>query len=81
MSETSTNNSKLAVIRGSCSVYHVGPVLRAYTEANKSAEKLLQLLAYFDNQDLWFELLAKGWEDSHEWCATIISDKLCFLKF
>ncbi len=47
---------------------------------NKSAEKLLQLWAYFDNQDLWFELLAEGWEDSHEWFATIISDKLCFIE-
>ncbi len=38
---------------------------------NKSAAKLLQLWAYFDNQDLWFELLAAGGDDTPEWLATI----------
>ena len=33
---------------------------------NKSADKLLQLWAYFDNLDLWFQLLAAGREDSPE---------------
>ncbi|MCJ1347902.1 hypothetical protein MMC31_006132, partial [Peltigera leucophlebia] len=45
---------------------------------NKSAEKLLQLWAYFDNQDLWFELLAAGREESPEWFAEIVKDKLSF---
>ncbi len=47
---------------------------------NKSAEKLLQLWAYFDNQDLWFQLLAAGKEDSPEWFATIINDEMCFIE-
>ncbi|MCJ1348933.1 hypothetical protein MMC31_007166, partial [Peltigera leucophlebia] len=47
---------------------------------NKSAEKLLQLWAYFDNQDLWFELLAAGKEDGPEWFSTITSDELCFIE-
>ncbi|MCJ1423209.1 hypothetical protein MMC29_001091 [Sticta canariensis] len=47
---------------------------------NKSAGKLLRLWAYFDNQDLWFQLLAAGSEDSPEWFSTIISDQLNFDK-
>ena len=47
---------------------------------NKSAAKLLQLWAYFDNQDLWFELLAAGGEESPEWFAKLINDNLGLLK-
>lgn len=47
---------------------------------NKSAGKLLQLWAYFDNQDVWFELLDAGKEDSPEWFAKIMSDELGFIK-
>ena len=47
---------------------------------NKSAAKLLQLWAYFDNQDIWFELLAAGGEDSPEWFATIINDEFSFIE-
>ncbi len=47
---------------------------------NKSAEKLLQLWAYFDNQELWFELLDAGKEDSPEWFASIITDELSFIE-
>lgn len=47
---------------------------------NKSAEKLLQLWAYFDNQDLWFQLLAAGKENGPEWFSTITSDELCFIE-
>ena len=45
---------------------------------NESAEKLLRLWAYFDNQDLWFQLLAAGTEGSPEWFSTIVSDELSF---
>ena len=47
---------------------------------NISAKKLLQLWAYFDNQDLWFQLLAAGKEDSPEWFATITKDELSFTE-
>ena len=47
---------------------------------NTSAGKLLQLWAYFDNQELWFELLNAGKEDSPEWFASIIDDELSFIK-
>ncbi len=45
---------------------------------NKSAGKLLRLWAYFDNQDVWFQLLAAGSEGSPEWFATIVNDELSF---
>ena len=47
---------------------------------SESAAKLLQLWAYFDNQDVWFELLAAGGEDSPKWFATIVNDELCFIE-
>ncbi len=45
---------------------------------NESAGKLLQLWAYFDNQDLWYALLAGGSKCSPEWFSTIIDDELNF---
>ena len=47
---------------------------------NKYAEKLLQLWAYIDNQDLWFSLLAAGRKNSPEWFPTIVKDELSFNK-
>ena len=47
---------------------------------NKSAGKLLRLWAYFDNQDVWFQLLAAGSEGSPEWFATIVNDELSFTE-
>ena len=45
----------------------------------KSAAKFLQLWAYFDNQNLRFELLAAGGEDIREWLARIFNDELSFM--
>ncbi|KAA6406627.1 MAG: TPR repeat protein [Lasallia pustulata] len=45
---------------------------------NKSAGNLLRLWAYFDNQDVWFQLLAAGSEGSPVWFATIVYDELSF---
>ena len=45
---------------------------------NESAEKLLRLWAYFDNQDLWFQLLAAGNQGSPEWFSAMIKDELSF---
>ena len=47
---------------------------------NESAGKLLQLWAYFDNQDIWFQLLAAGSEGSPGWFATIVNDELSFTE-
>src|SRR5439155_17709890 len=47
------------------------------------AAKLLQLLACFDNQDMWFGLLKHGNDDSQarEWFAKIISSEAKFYGF
>ncbi len=47
---------------------------------NKSAGKLLRLWAYFDNQDLWFQLLAAGSEGSPEWFSALVNDELSFIE-
>ncbi len=47
---------------------------------NKSAEKSLRIWAYFNNQDLWFQLLATGSHESPEWFATILNDELIFIE-
>ncbi len=54
--------------------------LKHIQKQNESAEKLLRLWAYFDNQDLWFQPLASGSDDSPEWFATIINDELSFIE-
>jgi hypothetical protein len=45
---------------------------------NKSAGQLLRLLGYFDNHDIWYELLAAGSETSPEWFSTIVKDEINF---
>lgn len=45
---------------------------------NESAGKLLKLLAYFDNQDVWYDLLAAGREGCPEWFAVLVEDELSF---
>jgi tetratricopeptide (TPR) repeat protein len=42
------------------------------------AVKLLQLWAYFDNQDVWFELLREFQQDGLEWFAKLTEDQLSF---
>jgi tetratricopeptide (TPR) repeat protein len=42
------------------------------------AFKLLQLWAYFDNQDVWFELLQECQQDSPEWFSQLTEDQLSF---
>jgi Tfp pilus assembly protein PilF len=39
---------------------------------------LLQLWAYFDNQDLWFELLREGRNGAPDWLCQITEDELSF---
>ncbi len=47
-------------------------------QTNESAGKLLRLWPYFDSQDLWYWLLAKGKENSPEWFTALVKDKESF---
>jgi tetratricopeptide (TPR) repeat protein len=42
------------------------------------AVKLLQLWAYFDNQDVWFELLREGRRYGSKWFSELTEDQLSF---
>ncbi|CAF9930839.1 MAG: hypothetical protein ALECFALPRED_004739 [Alectoria fallacina] len=43
-----------------------------------SAAKLLELWAYFDNRDLWYDLLKAGEDWAPDWFLKIVSDKFAF---
>jgi tetratricopeptide (TPR) repeat protein len=45
---------------------------------NSKSAKLLELWACFDNQDLWFELLAKGRSDGPAWFKDLTADPPSF---
>ncbi|KAI9793338.1 MAG: hypothetical protein M1816_000230 [Peltula sp. TS41687] len=45
---------------------------------NDLSAKLLQLWAYFDNQDIWFELLQEGKGKGPEWFSALVEDQLSF---
>ncbi|KAH9204520.1 P-loop containing nucleoside triphosphate hydrolase protein [Leptodontidium sp. 2 PMI_412] len=45
---------------------------------NPLSANLLRLWAYFDNQDLWFELLRHGDSDDPEWLRELTKDELSF---
>ena len=47
-------------------------------EQNELSAKLLRLWAYFDNQDLWFELLQEGRKGGPEWLCEVTEDELSF---
>jgi tetratricopeptide (TPR) repeat protein len=47
-------------------------------QRNKVSAKLLRLWAFFDNQDLWFELLQHGDSANPEWIRELARDKLNF---
>ena len=49
-------------------------------QQNELSAKLLQLWAYFDNQDLWFELLQEGSTYGPEWLRQLTHDELSFNK-
>ncbi|RII06805.1 hypothetical protein CUC08_Gglean008882 [Alternaria sp. MG1] len=44
------------------------------------AAKLLQLWAYFDNQDVWLQLLQEGRGNAPEWFCELTRDRLVFNK-
>lgn len=45
---------------------------------NELSARLLQLWAYFDNQDIWFELLQRSISDGPEWFSKLTEDELSF---
>ena len=47
-------------------------------QQSELSAKLLELWAYFDNQDLWFELLQEGRSDGPEWLCQLTADELGF---
>jgi hypothetical protein len=47
-------------------------------QQSKVSSKLLQLWAYFDNQDLWFELLREGRTGGPRWLCQLTEDVLSF---
>src|ERR1700735_982979 len=47
-------------------------------QRNELSAKLLRLWAYFDNQDIWFELLQHGDSEDPEWIHELTKDKLSF---
>ena len=47
-------------------------------QRNPLSANLLRLWAYFDNQDLWFELLRHGDSEDPEWIRELTKDELSF---
>ena len=47
-------------------------------QQNRLSAKLLQLWAYFDNQDLWFELLRHSNSEDLDWIRELSEDELRF---
>jgi hypothetical protein len=47
-------------------------------QQNELSARLLQLWAYFDNQDIWFELLQHSILDGPEWFSQLNEDELSF---
>ena len=47
-------------------------------QQNELSSKLLRLWAYFDNQDIWFELLRHGDSADPEWIRELTKDELSF---
>ncbi|PQE14281.1 hypothetical protein CJF31_00006831 [Rutstroemia sp. NJR-2017a BVV2] len=47
-------------------------------QRNPLSAKLLRLWAYFDNQDLWFELLQHSSSEDPEWVQELTADELSF---
>jgi tetratricopeptide (TPR) repeat protein len=57
-----------------------GISLEHVKQQSELATKLLQLWAYFDNQDVWFELLQECWQHGPEWFSQLTQDQLSFDK-
>ena len=47
-------------------------------EEDQSAAKLLELWAYFDNRDIWYELLKAGEDNAPSWFHDVIGTRLHF---
>jgi tetratricopeptide (TPR) repeat protein len=47
-------------------------------QRNSVSANLLRLWAYFDNQDLWYELIRHIHDEDHQWMRDLTEDKLNF---
>src|SRR5467141_725937 len=47
-------------------------------QRNELSAELLRLWAYFDNQDIWFELLQHSDSEDPEWIRQLTKDELSF---
>jgi hypothetical protein len=47
-------------------------------EQNAASAQLLRLWAYFDKQDVWFQLLRHAYSTADEWIQKLTEDKLSF---
>ncbi|KAK3996395.1 kinesin light chain 1, partial [Cladorrhinum sp. PSN332] len=55
----------------------------SYTQVEQQspiAAKLLKLWAFFDNDDLWFELLCSGRSDGPQWFQELTENKISFVE-
>lgn len=59
-----------------CSTWQLS--YKTIEEQHKSAAGLLRWWAYFDNQDLWYELVKHTDSASPGWMLELIKDELCF---
>ncbi|KAF2466293.1 uncharacterized protein BDR25DRAFT_345541 [Lindgomyces ingoldianus] len=50
----------------------------SWRRLQQTSPELLQLWAYFDNQDLWFELLREGRTSGPQWLCQLTEDELSF---
>jgi tetratricopeptide (TPR) repeat protein len=57
-----------------------GVSLNHVKQQSELAAKLLQLWAYFDNQDVWFELLHVCQQDGPKWFSKLMQNQLSFNK-
>jgi tetratricopeptide (TPR) repeat protein len=62
-------------------LYSTWDISLAHVKQQSSlAFKLFQLWAYFDNQDVWLELLQEGQQDGPEWFSQLMQGQLSFNK-
>ncbi|KAH9203501.1 P-loop containing nucleoside triphosphate hydrolase protein, partial [Leptodontidium sp. 2 PMI_412] len=58
------------------STWHIS--YKSVKQQNPLSANLLRLWAYFDNQDLWFELLRHGDSEDPEWLRELTKDEVSF---
>jgi hypothetical protein len=65
---------------GRQSLYSTWQLSLENIKKNDPSVKLLHLWAFFDREDLWFELLREGRAEAPEWFRTLTEDELSFTR-